>query len=280
MSLHPTVTVYSVLHYKDYTPKEIKNTWYRKNELKSIRAVYRGLLRNCGSEGDNDSNDTMNVIPANAINTGMEPIAFGTFNGECLRGLEGKTTEGHDRKFYVRRVAKEAVMWEQYRQRHLGFHDEDLLADLYFECAEGAQVAAYLLGLRDEQEARKCNTSTDGQDHRRHHHYRHRYHQHQDDGMEVEILSERELWTSETGPRSKIPRLSFSSPSSWSRSNAAAVSYVQDELDGMNDENMIPTSPILTKPNKGDVPGRPRNNMKSLITYSVCQAWPASSMNR
>jgi hypothetical protein len=272
VSLHPTVTVHIVLHYKDYTPSEIEKTWYRKHELKSIRAVYRDLLCNrphaAGEYGATMAHRSGNNKPmidwiGNANNTMMDAA-----DSECLRGLEGKTLEGHDRKTQIRRFARNAVLWEQGRQRHMGFHDEDLLADYYFECSEGAQVAAYLLGLRDEQEAAKCIMSTASG--------------HDDDDMDVDVLttatsSSKTTSSTRSKKRPKVSRFSFSSSSGLA--------------DDINDENMIPTSPIhvdgknMVRNNNSSRfadAGRSSNNMKSLLSlssYTVCQPWP-SRMNQ
>mmetsp|Transcript_31013 Transcript_31013/g.74921 ORF Transcript_31013/g.74921 Transcript_31013/m.74921 type:complete len:409 (+) Transcript_31013:59-1285(+) len=304
VSLYPTVTVHRVIHYKDYTPKEIQDTWYRKHELKSMRTIYRDLLCNlCGSSNTNspsngkNSNGVVGTIMAYHNNRNHRRCQqqnndgswiLDAINGDSLRGLEGKTTEGQNRKSQVRRVARDAVMWEQNRQRRLGYHDDDLLADLYFECSESAQVTAYLMGLKDEKDAAMVDHSSSStkmrwnNQHRpedessRRYHFHHRYHQDQDDGMEVEILAEVLVPKSKlhkTSSLSKVPRFSFSSRSSSSN-------VIEDDDAMTNAENIIPTSPIQTKQRRSNVHNNERshyhhhnhhNNMKSLISYSVCR---------
>lgn len=241
VSLQPVVTVHPVLHIKDYTQEEIQQTWYRKKELRSIRSLYRNLLVHHFSivnSADRNDEDRDDVKSSNLWTTVNE--------NDSLRGLEGKTLEGQGRKFHARQLAKEAVIYEQDRQRELGMNDEDLMADLYFECSEGAQVAAYLLGLRDEQEAIKCfvaNTSmplepTAGSNESRRRH-------------------------SNTNRPAKISRFTFSS----------------NHLDfhdhhKSNDENAIPTSPVhaAQKVSNGGG-GNTTSSMLSFPNYS-CQPWP------
>lgn len=74
-------------------------------------------------------------------------------NGDCLRGLEGKTTQGLIRRKRIKAVARKAVFDEQNIQANLGVIDVETLANEYYEHTEYAQIDAHMKALRDRVEA-------------------------------------------------------------------------------------------------------------------------------
>lgn len=133
VSFYPGVTVQCCPHFNDYTPQEKRDTWLTSNELKRIRYCAHKLAREFSKPG--------------APVDGMSP------NGECLRGLEGRTSHGLAKKKRLKIGARKAVFEEQNLQMGFGFTDEEAIADVYYEHTEYAQIDAHMRALRDQVDA-------------------------------------------------------------------------------------------------------------------------------
>ena len=133
VSFYPKVSVKSCHHFRDYTPQERRSIWLTNNELKRIRYSCHKLAREFSKPG--------------APLDGMSP------NGDCLRGLEGKTSQGLAKKKRIKLGARNAVFDEQNLQIAIGFKDAEAIADVYYEHTEYAQIDAHMKALRDQVEA-------------------------------------------------------------------------------------------------------------------------------
>ncbi len=133
VSFYPKVTLKYCPHFSDYTPEEKRNTWLTSYELKKIRYSCHKLAREFSKPN--------------------APMDGTSQNGDCLRGLEGRTSQGLAKKKRVKIGARNAVFDEQNLQIGIGFRDEEAIADVYYEHTEYAQIDAHMRGLRDQVDA-------------------------------------------------------------------------------------------------------------------------------
>mmetsp|Transcript_7559 Transcript_7559/g.11717 ORF Transcript_7559/g.11717 Transcript_7559/m.11717 type:complete len:188 (-) Transcript_7559:10-573(-) len=123
VSFSPLITIKEVLHVFDYTPEEAIDTWYSVEDIRRWKTESKRMAR------------------------GEIPI-------DEARGIENRSAEASQKKRHNKRFARLAVLQEQANQRREGISDADSIADAYFECNEHCQVAANMVGIRDETEAR------------------------------------------------------------------------------------------------------------------------------
>jgi hypothetical protein len=171
--ISPLVMVRPSLHVRDYSPEEVHQTWYTRKEIKDLKTEGKRIAGMEGYHHDDPqpgridqsscASPSQQHSPSSTACTDRRdgskvPLAPATISDSArsnfLRGLEGKTTLGLYRKRQVKFNAREAVLEEQQRQWQRGIRDEEAIAEAYFECAEAAHITAYMLGLRDEREAR------------------------------------------------------------------------------------------------------------------------------
>jgi hypothetical protein len=74
-----------------------------------------------------------------------------TSDEETVRGLECQTWQGESHREENKSMGHDAVLMEQDRQRMIRVRDEELVAQAYYNVSYHCQVAAFKLGLRDEQ---------------------------------------------------------------------------------------------------------------------------------
>ena len=149
VSFFPRVFVLGTLHRRDYTAAELRRTWYTMHELKTMKRSCRKLARDLSNPTSNASNNT---------NNGTDE------NGDCLRGLEGRTTTGLLRRRVIKSNAREAVFREQRRQREFGILYSGQIADAYFDFTEFPQVTAHMVGLHDQKEAKALHNNNNNND--------------------------------------------------------------------------------------------------------------------
>ena len=121
-------TFHEVLHINDYSDEEINLTWYDKNEIQMIKAENKAV--------------------ANMINHVMENENL------CFRGLENRQRAHAIEKRRNKANARALVFLEQEIQKEQGAEDPEALADIYYDATQHCQVAANMMGLRDERDAR------------------------------------------------------------------------------------------------------------------------------
>jgi hypothetical protein len=116
----------------EYTPEEIKATWYKDEEYTKIR------------------NQCLKQIKK------LENGKVFTKDKKCLsRGLESQTRLATISKTLNRKNALDAVLDEQDDQRRLGVVDEEAIAQRYHQGTSSCQLWASTVGLRDQREAER-----------------------------------------------------------------------------------------------------------------------------
>jgi hypothetical protein len=125
------VEISFVLHRNDFSSEEHSQSWYSKDEIRSIKNGVResvAKLTNFPNMPDDDD--------------------------YCSRGLENKTREGARKKLRNKIDARAAVFFEQEMQQEEGLFDLEQIADCYYEYSEPCHAAAQMVALRDEQVAK------------------------------------------------------------------------------------------------------------------------------
>jgi hypothetical protein len=154
------------LHVREYTPEERQQSWYSKKEIKTMKSEGKKIAGTSNDHSPHGSrvdqsyhdNPSTSFSSRHAMDrrddSDSSPGTAAVAGASWLRGLEGKTVTGLHRRRQLKTNAREAVLEEQERQWQRGIRDAEAIADAYVLCAELAQVSAYMLGLRDEREAR------------------------------------------------------------------------------------------------------------------------------
>lgn len=128
----PVTEIQEVPHVNDLDPEEISEIWYCKRDYEMIKSTYMQTVR----------------MMAN----GSTSQLFENEDDHCFRGLEYRTREGARRRQSNKITAITAVLDEQDRQIYEGIWDPEALADTYRRTSAHCTDAAFLLGLRDEQD--------------------------------------------------------------------------------------------------------------------------------
>jgi hypothetical protein len=129
ISFSSEVFVIDVLHIMDYSAEEKQATWFVGNDMRFFKNECRGS--------------------AALMNNGVSESAE-----LCFRGLEARTRDGALRRRRNKIDARAAVFMEQDLQEDEGVFDEEAIADAYYDYTEHCHVAANMMGLRDERDAR------------------------------------------------------------------------------------------------------------------------------
>jgi len=125
------VTVYKVKSRLDYRPEEFRASWYSSAEEYRMREDARSGAR---------------LLDCGLI---VETEDF------SIRGLESRTRKGMRRKSRNREYAYDAVFSEIGFQQQTHYHDDEVVANVYFTYSEPCAVKALASGIRDEFEAMK-----------------------------------------------------------------------------------------------------------------------------
>jgi hypothetical protein len=132
--------VFHIVHINDMDASDIHETWYGQHDdelmKRDIKAVVYKMMNNIKVEETSDE--------------------------ETVRGLECQTREGESHRQKNNSMAHDAVLMEQDRQRVVGVPDEELVAQAYYNVSYHCQVAAFNLGLRDEQAIEKSFKKSTG----------------------------------------------------------------------------------------------------------------------
>jgi hypothetical protein len=114
----------------NYSPKEIKATWYSTEENLNIgKQCSKQILKM-------DRGETLKDIKY------------------CARGLEGHTRTGFTMKIQNRALSINSVLAEQHQVQLLeGFRDDEAIARVYHQAAASCQIWACVVGLRDQRVA-------------------------------------------------------------------------------------------------------------------------------
>jgi hypothetical protein len=115
------------LSIHDYTPDEIRATWYATED-------YQKIERQCQKE-------------IRKINKGGELRD----KKYCSRGLEGQTDAGFASKMRNRMSSWNAVLDEQLLQWDQGVFDEDTIAEIYIRASSSCQMWANFVGQQDQK---------------------------------------------------------------------------------------------------------------------------------
>jgi hypothetical protein len=114
----------------NYSPEEIKATWYSEEEyLNIVKQLCKQILRTDRGETLKDKKNS-------------------------ARGLEGATRLGLTMKHSNRALSLNAVLEEQHHvQRVEGFRDDEAIAHAYHQTTASCQMWACAVGLRDQRAA-------------------------------------------------------------------------------------------------------------------------------
>jgi hypothetical protein len=127
--------VFPIVHVNDMDESDVHETWFGKQEDEQMKR------------------DTFPVVYKMRNNLKVEE----TSDEETARGLECQTQQGQSHREKNNKMARDAVLMEQDRQRMVGAPDEELVAQAYYNASNHCQVAAFNLGLRDQQAVIKQN---------------------------------------------------------------------------------------------------------------------------
>jgi hypothetical protein len=133
VSFGPQVAVYFTLHLNDFSDREVKATWYKRDDIATIKAECTATV-------------TM-ILKAQPLRTDLY----------CARGLEFRTPRGLQRRQANKRNAIDVVLDEQDRQIDQNIHDAKKLATVYHQVSVRCHEAAHQLGLHDERFVRTMN---------------------------------------------------------------------------------------------------------------------------
>jgi hypothetical protein len=130
------VTVFAVLHISDYSLTERRETWYSAEETRQVRLEWKSVVH---------------AMESSTINCMVD-------NDElyiCVRGLEGKTYTGKQRRREARSASLDVVLNEQWCQGtdhdDVAIVDPVMIAMAYHELTYPMQVEAYKKAQQDAQ---------------------------------------------------------------------------------------------------------------------------------
>merc|ERR1712224_215235 len=132
VSFHSRVEVEYCMTRQEYTEEETKLSWLTFEEIRSSKKSNRMLALYFSRKGAGDTSKD---------------------GKDCLRGLEGRTQQGLQKRKQIKRSARRAVLVEQSFQMEIGVVDSDALADAYYEHTQYPAVQAHMVALRDETDA-------------------------------------------------------------------------------------------------------------------------------
>ena len=115
------------LSIKDYTPDEVRATWYTSEDVLRRSRKYRKEIRKMNEGGK------------------LKDKKY------CSRGLEGHTHAGFDLKKRARIFSINAVLDEQLAQWDEGVFDEDAIAAIYIRGSSSCQMWANFVGQQDQK---------------------------------------------------------------------------------------------------------------------------------
>lgn len=124
----PDDEIFFTLTLNDYTPKEIKSSWFEEKEYLKIKNKVVKQVEKMESKV--------------ALN-----------ENECSRGLEGMTTIGQATKMKNRFLSFDKVLLEQENQRQSGQIDDEAIADVYRDVSSSCELWARISGFGDQRQA-------------------------------------------------------------------------------------------------------------------------------
>jgi hypothetical protein len=123
VKFEPTVSTKTIQSARQLSDEEFRSIWYTEEELFKIKL---------------HATETVLVMMANSDE--FPPVDDENSDEYCSRGLRTKE------EFSKRRLAifdsVDAVLEEQYAQQDVGIHDDELLADIYFQLTWNSQDEA------------------------------------------------------------------------------------------------------------------------------------------
>ena len=128
ISFNQTVKVRKTRHIKAYTNDEIYACWYTDHDFQVMKHSVKVGAKFC-DKGLIDRNDQAHEFPA--------------------RGLENFTKKGKEQKIKNKRLARDAVLDEQDRQRAKGIVDEEAIKRAYQGVSIVCQLAAHSTAVQD-----------------------------------------------------------------------------------------------------------------------------------
>jgi hypothetical protein len=143
VSFATEVAVFTILHINDYSLTERRDSWYDSEEMRQVRQEWKSVVQVMERSSIHNNNNNINVVDDNDESS------------ICVRGLEGKTYSGKQRRRQARSASLEVVLNEQWYQgsdRDEGSDtDPVMIAIAYHDLTYPMQVEAYKKAERDAQ---------------------------------------------------------------------------------------------------------------------------------
>ena len=164
VSFLPHVKVHYVLHIKDFTKDEVKDTYYSKFEVRAMKHQCKEDANNISASDYEKEEQYISMCepePSPLTDSTSDYAQHCFFESQNLestvRGLENKAGLGSLRKKRHRTQAWLAVFVEQRRQKAQGYSDPDSIADSYFEVSEPCHVVANMVAIRDARDVQSMD---------------------------------------------------------------------------------------------------------------------------
>jgi len=123
------VAVRPIKHVDNMTDDELDDVWYNRDDFDGFKMSFLRIVKLLSSGaylGDDENN--------------------------CTRGLEGRTREGAFLRKANKYHGRQAVLFEQQRQRSLGINDENLISKAYIVENLRCRLTALEKGIQDQNE--------------------------------------------------------------------------------------------------------------------------------
>lgn len=129
VSFKQVVAVRPIKHVDNMTDEELDDVWYNRDDFDGFKMSFLRIVKLLSSGaylGDDENN--------------------------CARGLEGRTREGAFLRKANKYHGRQAVLYEQQRQRSLGINDDNLISKAYIVENLRCRLTALEMGIQDQNE--------------------------------------------------------------------------------------------------------------------------------
>mmetsp|Transcript_12211 Transcript_12211/g.35422 ORF Transcript_12211/g.35422 Transcript_12211/m.35422 type:complete len:249 (+) Transcript_12211:241-987(+) len=135
VTFHECVRVKKTIHINNYTDDEIDACWFSRQDMANIRQDIVAALQ---------SSSSSSLSPSGP-------------DAAEMRGLECRTEQGSQQRRRDRHESLSSVLDEQELQRHERQFDDEMIAAVYSDTTQQAQLRASVAGMLDYQVAYWCD---------------------------------------------------------------------------------------------------------------------------
>eukprot|EP00538_Stauroneis_constricta_P005028 CAMPEP_0119571400 /NCGR_PEP_ID=MMETSP1352-20130426/44101_1 /TAXON_ID=265584 /ORGANISM="Stauroneis constricta, Strain CCMP1120" /LENGTH=240 /DNA_ID=CAMNT_0007621079 /DNA_START=397 /DNA_END=1119 /DNA_ORIENTATION=- len=132
VTFHECVRVKKTIHINNYTDDEIDACWFSRQDMANIRQDIAAALQSSSSSPSGP-------------------------DAAEMRGLECRTEQGSQQRRRDRHESLSSVLDEQELQRHERQFDDEMIAAVYSDTTQQAQLRASVAGMLDYQVAYWCD---------------------------------------------------------------------------------------------------------------------------